>query len=45
LIYEVKKVKGTFISIWHNNTVSEDEEFKEWKWVHDEMVKFISEIS
>ena len=45
LINEVKKVEGTFISIWHNNTVSDDDEFKEWKRVHDEMVKRISATS
>lgn len=45
LINEVKKVEGLFISVWHNNTVSEDDEFKQWKWVHDEMVKRISVTS
>ena len=45
LINEVKKVDGTFISIWHNNTVSDDSVFKEWKWVHDEMIKRVLEIS
>ncbi|MGH2646282.1 MAG: polysaccharide deacetylase family protein, partial [Ginsengibacter sp.] len=30
LVEEVKKVNGTFISIWHNHTVSETSEFKEW---------------
>ena len=45
LINEVKKVDGTFISIWHNNTVSDDGIFKEWKWVHNEMIKRVLEIS
>ena len=39
LITEVKNVDGTFISIWHNNTVSEDADNKEWRWVHNEMIK------
>ena len=39
LILEVKKVNGTFISIWHNNTVSDDGNFKDWKCVHNEMIK------
>jgi hypothetical protein len=39
LINEVKKVNGTFISIWHNNTVSDDGIFREWKWVHNGMIK------
>jgi hypothetical protein len=41
LINEVKKADGTFISIWHNNTVSEDGNFKKWKFAHDEMIKEI----
>ena len=45
LIGRIQKVNGTFISIWHNNTVSNDGIYKEWKWVHDEMVKRISRIS
>ena len=36
LVDEVKKVNGTFISVWHNHTVSED--YTEWKKVHDKMV-------
>lgn len=42
LITEVKNVDGTFISIWHNNTVSEDADNKDWRWVHNEMIKKIS---
>lgn len=38
---EVKKVNGIFISIWHNHTVSETREYKEWKKVHDSMVQTI----
>lgn len=38
LIKEVKIVQGTFISIWHNNTVSDQKEFKGWKWLHNEML-------
>jgi hypothetical protein len=44
LISEVAKIDGTFISIWHNDTVSDDGMYKGWKWVHDEMIKKISEI-
>jgi hypothetical protein len=41
LINHVKEVKGTFISIWHNHTVSETAEYKDWKNIHDEMIKAI----
>ena len=41
LINEVKKVQGTFISIWHNHTVSETSEYKKWKRIHDKMIQAI----
>ena len=41
LINEVKKVQGTFISIWHNHTVSETSEYKKWKRIHDKMIQTI----
>ena len=42
LINEVYKVNGTFISIWHNDTVSDEGIYKGWKWVHNEMIRKIS---
>lgn len=39
LLEEVKKVNGTFISLWHNNTISETAEYQEWKNVHDKMIQ------
>lgn len=39
LMNEVRKVNGTFISIWHNHTVSETKEYKEWKNIHDQMIR------
>jgi hypothetical protein len=41
LINEVKRVQGTFISIWHNHTVSETSEYKAWKKIHDKMIRAI----
>ncbi|MEO9003185.1 MAG: polysaccharide deacetylase family protein [Ginsengibacter sp.] len=41
LISEVKKVQGTFISIWHNHTVSETSEYREWKNAHNKMIQAI----
>lgn len=37
---EVKKVNGTFISIWHNTFLGTDEKFKGWREVYE---KFIEE--
>jgi hypothetical protein len=44
LIDEVKKVNGTFISIWHNHTVSETNEFQAWRNIHDQMIENIISI-
>ena len=38
LIDEVQKVQGTFISIWHNHTISETSEYKAWREVHQKMM-------
>jgi len=39
LIEEVKKVKGTFISIWHNESLSDKKRWKGWRNVYEEMNK------
>jgi hypothetical protein len=39
LLEEVKKVNGTFISLWHNHTISETLEYKEWRKVHERMIQ------
>ncbi len=41
LIKEVRNVNGTFISIWHNHTVSETTEYGDWKNIHDKMIQAI----
>ena len=41
LIEEIKNVNGTFISIWHNHTLSETNMFKGWRYVHDKMIEQI----
>ncbi len=41
IIKEVKKVKGTFISLWHNETFSNINEYKGWRFVYQEMIRFI----
>ncbi|MEO8961097.1 MAG: polysaccharide deacetylase family protein [Ginsengibacter sp.] len=38
LIREVRKVQGTFVSIWHNHTVSDTSEYKAWKRIHEKMI-------
>ena len=39
MIESVKKVNGEFISIWHNETISDWREWKGWKDVYEEVVK------
>jgi len=44
LLEEVKKVNGTFISLWHNHTISETNEYHEWRNVHEKMIQKLSEF-
>lgn len=39
LIDEVKNVNGTFISIWHNHTVSNTDDYRDWRNMHDKMIR------
>jgi hypothetical protein len=40
IIDEVKKVNGTFIGLWHNETLSDWDIWKGWKIVYEEMIKY-----
>jgi len=42
LIEEVKKVDGTFISLWHNDTFSDYKQWLGWKDVYKNMIKLAS---
>ncbi len=39
IIEEIKEVQGLFISIWHNNSLSDTNDWKGWRIVYEEMVK------
>jgi hypothetical protein len=41
IIEEVKQVNGTLISIWHNDTFSEEGVWRGWRNVYEDMVKLI----
>ena len=41
IIEEVKHVNGTLISIWHNDTFSDEGVWKGWRNVYEDMVKLI----
>ena len=48
LIQQIKNVNGTFISIWHNHTISKTKLYKNWSEVHNKMIEkliFISQSS
>jgi hypothetical protein len=40
LIDEVKAVNGSFISLWHNDTLNDQKLWKGWKVVYEEMLKY-----
>jgi hypothetical protein len=42
IIDEIKAVNGTFISLWHNETLSENHLWKGWRNVFEEMMKYAS---
>jgi hypothetical protein len=39
LVDEVKKVDGTFISLWHNESLSNYKQWQGWKYTFEEMIK------
>ena len=39
LIQKVKTVKGTFVSVWHNESLSDKDIWKGWQNVYEEMLK------
>ena len=39
LIGEVKAVNGTFISLWHNESLSNEERWEGWQNVYEEMIR------
>ena len=43
LITEVKKVNGTFISLWHNESLSDQLRWKGWREVYEKMLEFAVE--
>ena len=38
LIDEVKKVDGTFVSLWHNEPLSDEKRWKGWRKVYEELL-------
>ncbi|MBN2349638.1 MAG: polysaccharide deacetylase family protein [Bacteroidales bacterium] len=41
LVDEIKRVNGTFVSLWHNESLSDSGNWKGWRKVHEEMLKHI----
>jgi hypothetical protein len=40
LIDEVKAVEGTFISLWHNESLSDQQRWKGWRNVYESMIRY-----
>jgi hypothetical protein len=40
LINEVKAVNGTFISIWHNESLSNQMRWKDWREVYINIIEY-----
>jgi hypothetical protein len=39
LIHEVKAVNGTFMSLWHNESLGNEGRWKDWHLVYEDMIK------
>lgn len=44
LLDEVKKVKGTFVTLFHNDTLSENKRWKGWGTVYEEVVRQSTQV-
>ena len=44
IINEVKNVNGTFISIWHNQSLSFEDDWLEWDSVYKNMIKYATDL-
>jgi hypothetical protein len=44
LVDEVRSVKGTFVSIWHNDAFNDQGEWEGWKIVFLEMLNYIQQV-
>ena len=45
MIEKVEKVNGTFVSLWHNESVNDIGTWKGWRRVYIEMIEYLSQIS
>lgn len=43
IVEEVRAVNGTFISLWHNETLCDEKQWAGWREVYEEMVKVAAE--
>ena len=41
LIDEIKSVDGTFVSLWHNETLSDSKQWKGWRKVYEDMLEYL----
>jgi hypothetical protein len=42
LIDQVKRVDGTFISLWHNDSLNDQKLWKGWRRIYEEMIQYAS---
>jgi len=44
IIDEVKFVEGTFVSLWHNESLSGEEEWEGWRKVYEEVIEYATSM-
>ncbi|MBL4708615.1 MAG: polysaccharide deacetylase family protein [Flavobacteriales bacterium] len=43
IVDEIKSVNGTFVSLWHNESLSEEKEWNGWQKVYEEMIAYTTD--
>ena len=44
IVSRIKDVNGTFVSLWHNESLSGTGQWKGWRMVYEEMLKYIYDL-
>lgn len=43
IVDQVEKVKGDLISVWHNESLSDEMEWRNWRKVYEQSLEYISQ--
>ena len=41
IISRIKDVNGTFISIWHNESLNYENQWRDWRFIYEDMIRYV----